>query len=275
MRLLALAVALMVALAPARGRADPSAFGAVPRGHHGRGTGSWHPRPADAGDGRGGKRPAGRARRRDRMALDDQRRGRGICVRVEGGRDRRRERLSGAGREIDRRRLHADQPHASSRSFCARSTRHSTPPRTPAGPPASSNACSRRPDPGRAPLPATIRSRRMSAPNMHARCWRCGPGRVSASRCPTSQVPSRGTMTASFVPPISAWTSQPRQTLTPPPPSASAPPSPGGLAVPGSPTARVLALPSAAGSGGVVGRGLNAYRAMPTRLATSLFMRRG
>ena len=50
--------------------------------------------------------------------------------------------------------------------------------------------------------------------------------------------------------------------------------STGGIALPGSTTAHII--PLAAGPNGVTsGRGLDAYRAAPTRLATSALLRRG
>jgi hypothetical protein len=52
------------------------------------------------------------------------------------------------------------------------------------------------------------------------------------------------------------------------------PPSPSGIALPGSATARIIPL-STAPNGVSAGRGLDAYRATPTRLATSLLLRRG
>jgi hypothetical protein len=51
-------------------------------------------------------------------------------------------------------------------------------------------------------------------------------------------------------------------------------PSPGGMALPGSATARVIPL-SATPNGVTSGRGLDAYRSAPTQLATSNLLRRG
>lgn len=51
-------------------------------------------------------------------------------------------------------------------------------------------------------------------------------------------------------------------------------PSPGGMALPGSATAHVIPL-NATPNGITLGRGLDAYRAAPTRLATSALLRRG
>ena len=87
----------------------------------------------------------------------------------------------------------------------------------------------------------------------------------------------RGAAMANIVPPTSAFTSAPA--------SRPIPPSTGGIMTSGSMTARVLpsASPSnvatngAAGPGnsGTTGRGLSAYRAMPTRLATTVPFPRG
>lgn len=52
-------------------------------------------------------------------------------------------------------------------------------------------------------------------------------------------------------------------------------PSLGGVSIQGSVTARVLPLNSPGTAAGAAGRGLAAYRATPTRLATSLYLRRG
>ena len=87
-----------------------------------------------------------------------------------------------------------------------------------------------------------------------------------------------GTVMANLIPPSSAFTSMPSSN-----PGAT---SPGGLTMRGSMTARIL--PAAAGAATVAsgaanaptgslgtGRGLSAYRATPTRLATALPFRRG
>ncbi len=84
----------------------------------------------------------------------------------------------------------------------------------------------------------------------------------------------RGSAMANLVPPSTAFTSQPAATR----PIA---PSPGGLGLGGSMTARVIgsgvngSVASNGSSGGSTGRGLDAYRSMPTRLATNLPFRRG
>ena len=85
----------------------------------------------------------------------------------------------------------------------------------------------------------------------------------------------RGPMAANLMPPATAITSQPRIATAAPPPQPL-PPAPGGLAMSGSLTARVL--PSGGGgigaSAGITGRGLSAYRAAPTRLATATVLPR-
>jgi Transglycosylase SLT domain len=83
------------------------------------------------------------------------------------------------------------------------------------------------------------------------------------------QTVRRGAMAASFVPSAGAFTSSA--------PATPRTPSAGGIAMLGSPTARVLPVASASGggNGGAVGRGLAAYRSAPTRLATSLYLPRG
>ena len=90
----------------------------------------------------------------------------------------------------------------------------------------------------------------------------------------------RGMTIANLVPPVSAFTSKPGVPVAP---------SPGGIAMRGRLTARVLpsggapgtmaaTMPgagSAGGSAGGNGRGLAAYRAAPTRLANNIYMPRG
>ena len=78
------------------------------------------------------------------------------------------------------------------------------------------------------------------------------------------------TMTASLTPPTSAFTSAPPTVSRPAPsPSFPRPPASGGLGMRGSMTARILPSGGGGGGGGVTGRGLAAYRAAPTRLATN------
>lgn len=81
-----------------------------------------------------------------------------------------------------------------------------------------------------------------------------------------------GTALANMVPPTTAFTSTP--------PGRPIAPSSGGLSMSGSMTARVLTTSGSgsagsAGSAGTTGRGLSAYRAAPTRLATALPFPRG
>ena len=80
-----------------------------------------------------------------------------------------------------------------------------------------------------------------------------------------------GTVMANLIPPSSAFTNSPS--------GGPIPTSPGGLTMRGSMTARIIpagagSTTASAGSGGN-GRGLAAYRVMPTRLATALPFRRG
>lgn len=80
----------------------------------------------------------------------------------------------------------------------------------------------------------------------------------------------RGPMASSLTPSLASITSKPPVGIAPP-----SPPAPGGIAMSGSMTARIL--PTGAGIGaasGPTGRGLSAYRAAPTRLATSVFLPR-
>jgi hypothetical protein len=81
----------------------------------------------------------------------------------------------------------------------------------------------------------------------------------------------RGPMESRLTPSLAA--------LTHPAPFSSGrptPPSPGGIALPGSMTARMIPLRGSGlgGGTGVTGRGLAAYRASPTRLATNVFLPR-
>ncbi len=80
--------------------------------------------------------------------------------------------------------------------------------------------------------------------------------------------PRRGSTTASYTPALTAFAA--------PASPAPQPPTPGGLSMMGSLTARVLPTGSpSGGSGGPTGRGLAAYRAMPTRMAIGFTAPRG
>ncbi len=82
--------------------------------------------------------------------------------------------------------------------------------------------------------------------------------------------PRRGSATANYTPTLTAFTA------SAPPASFPHPPSSGGLSMQGSMTARVLPVGSpSAGTGGPIGRGLAAYRAMPTRMAIGFTAPRG
>lgn len=89
----------------------------------------------------------------------------------------------------------------------------------------------------------------------------------------------RGPIAESMTPPVSAFINQPpRTTPTAPAVATAAPlgpiaPAPGNLVMGGSLTARIL--PLAGGSQAATGRGLAAYRALPTRLATGAVLPRG
>ncbi len=102
----------------------------------------------------------------------------------------------------------------------------------------------------------------------------------------------RGPIAESMMPPITAFTNQPPRTAPQPIPGMAhagsiAPgsitpgsitpgpmtPAPGNLAMGGSLTARILPL-SGSGGGVGVGRGLDSYRAMPTRMATIVLLPR-
>ena len=86
----------------------------------------------------------------------------------------------------------------------------------------------------------------------------------------------RGPIAESMMPPISAFTNQPPHTQPQTIPTTSAQtgpigPAPGNLAMAGSLTARIIPLASG-GSNAPTGRGLDAYRAMPTRMATMVVL---
>jgi hypothetical protein len=82
----------------------------------------------------------------------------------------------------------------------------------------------------------------------------------------------RGPIESSLTPSLASITSPARPLM-----AQAMPPSPGGIALSGSMTARVLPLGGGGSSAptGMTGRGLSSYRAFPTRLATSMLLRGG